>query len=79
MQIENSTVLITGANRGIGLAFAKAFLVRGAKKVYAGSRDPSKINLNGVTPVKLDVNSAADVQAAASDAESRNTASVPGR
>jgi NAD(P)-dependent dehydrogenase (short-subunit alcohol dehydrogenase family) len=65
MQIENSTVFITGANRGIGLAFAKAFLVRGAKKVYAGSRDPSKINLNGVTPVKLDVNSAADVLVAA--------------
>jgi NAD(P)-dependent dehydrogenase (short-subunit alcohol dehydrogenase family) len=65
MQIENSTVLITGANRGIGLAFAKAFLVRGAKKVYAGSRDPSKMNLAGVTPIKLEVNSSADVQAAA--------------
>lgn len=65
MQIEKSTVLITGANRGIGLAFAKAFLARGAKKVYAGSRDHSKINLAGVTPIKLDVNSTADVQAAA--------------
>lgn len=65
MHIENSTVLITGANRGIGLAFAKAFLARGARKVYAGSRDPSRINLAGVTPVQLDVNSTADVQAAA--------------
>jgi NAD(P)-dependent dehydrogenase (short-subunit alcohol dehydrogenase family) len=65
MKIEKSTVLITGANRGIGLAFAKAFLARGAIKVYAGSRDPSKINLAGVTPIKLDVNSAADVQSAA--------------
>ena len=65
MNIENSTVLITGANRGIGLAFAKAFLARGAKKVYAGSRDPAKINLAGVTPIQLDVNSADDVQAAA--------------
>lgn len=65
MKIENSTVLITGANRGIGLAFAKAFLTRGAKKVYAGSRDPSKINLAGVTPIQLDVNSTEDVQAAA--------------
>lgn len=65
MKIENSTVLITGANRGIGLAFAKAFLTRGAKKVYAGSRDPSKINFAGVTPIQLDVNSTEDVQAAA--------------
>lgn len=65
MNLENSTVLITGANRGIGLAFAKAFLARGAKKVYAGSRDPAKINLAGVTPIQLDVNSADDVQAAA--------------
>ncbi len=65
MQIANSTVLITGANRGIGLAFAKAFLERGARKVYAGARDPSKISLPGVTPVRLDVNSAADVDAAA--------------
>lgn len=65
MQIANSTVLITGANRGIGLAFAKAFLDRGARKVYAGARDPAKVSLPGVTPVRLDVTSGADVQAAA--------------
>ena len=65
MRIDKSTVLITGANRGIGLAFAKAFVARGAQKVYAGARDPSKINLAGVTPIKLDVNSNADVQATA--------------
>ena len=38
MKIENSTILITGANRGIGLAFAKAFLPRVAKKVYLAAR-----------------------------------------
>lgn len=65
MQIENSTVLITGANRGIGLAFAKAFLTRGARKVYAGARDPSSVSLSGVMPVRLDINNAADVEAAA--------------
>jgi NAD(P)-dependent dehydrogenase (short-subunit alcohol dehydrogenase family) len=65
MQIENSTVLITGANRGIGLAFAKAFLARGARKVYAGARDPASVSLLGVTPVRLDVNNTADVEAAA--------------
>lgn len=65
MQIPNSTVLITGANRGIGLAFANAFIERGARKGYAGARNPSKVSLPGVTPPKLDVNSDADAQAAA--------------
>lgn len=35
MQLKNATVLITGANRGIGLAFAREALARGARKVYA--------------------------------------------
>lgn len=65
MKIENSTVLITGANRGIGLAFARALLERGARKVYAGARDPSKVSLSGATPLRLDVNSSSDVEAAA--------------
>ncbi|HZX71714.1 MAG TPA: SDR family NAD(P)-dependent oxidoreductase [Rhodanobacter sp.] len=39
MKIENAVVLVTGANRGIGLAFANELLARGARKVYAGVRD----------------------------------------
>jgi len=65
MKLDNATVLITGANRGIGLAFAKAALARGARKVYAGARDPASVTLAGVTPLKLDVTSAADVAEAA--------------
>ena len=65
MKLNNATVLITGANRGIGLAFAKAVLARGARKVYAGARDPASIQLAGVTPIRLDVNSSADIAAAA--------------
>ena len=65
MKIADATVLITGANRGIGLAFAKAFLARGARKVYAGARDPSRVDLAGVVPVKLDVTSPDDIEAAA--------------
>ena len=65
MKLQNATVLITGANRGIGLAFAKAALARGARKVYAGARDPSSVKLEGVTPLRLDVNSPADIAAAA--------------
>ncbi len=64
MKLDNATVLITGANRGIGLAFAKAALARGARKVYAGARDPKSVTLPGVTPIRLDVNSPADIAAA---------------
>jgi NAD(P)-dependent dehydrogenase (short-subunit alcohol dehydrogenase family) len=64
MKLDNATVLITGANRGIGLAFAKAALARGARKVYAGARDPKSVTLPGVTPIQLDVNSPADIAAA---------------
>ena len=38
MNIENKTILITGANRGIGRALVDEALRRGAKKVYAGTR-----------------------------------------
>lgn len=65
MKVQDATVFITGANRGLGLAFAKAALERGARKVYASARNPSSITLPGVTPVKLDVTSLQDVQAAA--------------
>jgi NAD(P)-dependent dehydrogenase (short-subunit alcohol dehydrogenase family) len=65
MKIQGSTVLITGANRGLGLAFAKAFLAAGAKKVYAGARDPATVTLPGVVPVKLDVTNPQDAAAAA--------------
>ncbi|WP_140634876.1 SDR family oxidoreductase [Methylibium rhizosphaerae] len=65
MKLDNATVLVTGANRGIGLAFAKAALARGARKVYAAARNPAGISLPGVTPLKLDVTSADDVAAAA--------------
>jgi NAD(P)-dependent dehydrogenase (short-subunit alcohol dehydrogenase family) len=65
MKIQGSTVFITGANRGLGLAFAKAVLAAGARKVYAAARDPSTVTLPGVVPVKLDVTNPQDVAAAA--------------
>jgi NAD(P)-dependent dehydrogenase (short-subunit alcohol dehydrogenase family) len=65
MKLDNATVLITGANRGLGLAFAREALKRGARKVYAGARNPASVTLAGVVPIKLDVTSAADIAAVA--------------
>lgn len=65
MKIDNAIVFITGANRGIGLAFAREALARGARKVYAGVRNPDSVKLAGVEPIQLDVTHPAEVAAAA--------------
>ncbi len=69
MQIKNSVAIVTGANRGIGLAFVKELIARGAKKIYAGARDPADVTIDGVEPIKLDVTRADDVVAAATRAK----------
>jgi len=55
MKLKDAVVFITGANRGLGRAFAEAALAGGAAKVYAAARDPGSINIPGVIPVALDV------------------------
>jgi NAD(P)-dependent dehydrogenase (short-subunit alcohol dehydrogenase family) len=65
MKLQNATLLITGANRGIGLAFAREALSRGARKVYAGARDPRSVTLAGVEAIALDVNDDTQVAEAA--------------
>jgi NAD(P)-dependent dehydrogenase (short-subunit alcohol dehydrogenase family) len=64
MKIAGAIALVTGANRGLGLAFAKAFAEMGAAKVYAAARNPEAVTLDGVVPLKLDVTSDQDVAAA---------------
>lgn len=68
MKIDNATVLVTGANRGIGLAFTRELLDRGARKVYAGARDPSSVKQPGVEAIRLDVTKPEEVAAAAARA-----------
>lgn len=65
MNLKNAVVFVTGANRGIGLSFAREALARGARKVYAAARDPASVTLDGVVPIRLDVTDAAQIEAAA--------------
>jgi len=53
MNIQDSTALVTGANRGIGKAFTDALLNRGATKVYAAVRDVTTITDPRVVPIQL--------------------------
>jgi NAD(P)-dependent dehydrogenase (short-subunit alcohol dehydrogenase family) len=65
MNIKHAVAFVTGANRGLGLAYARALLARGASKVYAGVRNPEGIDIPGVIAVRLDVTDPASVAAAA--------------
>ncbi|MBQ1012149.1 SDR family oxidoreductase [Micromonospora sp. M51] len=64
MKLAGSTALVTGANRGLGRHLAAELLARGAT-VYAGARNPDRVDLPGVTPVRLDITDPASVAAAA--------------
>jgi NAD(P)-dependent dehydrogenase (short-subunit alcohol dehydrogenase family) len=65
MRIQDSVALVTGANRGLGRAFASALLDSGARTVYAGARDPASVSDPRVVPVRLDVTDPAQVSAVA--------------
>ena len=67
MKIKDSVALVTGANRGLGLAFTQALLAGGVRKVYAAARDPASVKQAGVVPVRLDVTNAAEVASAAAE------------
>jgi NAD(P)-dependent dehydrogenase (short-subunit alcohol dehydrogenase family) len=43
MKIRDSVALVTGANRGLGLAFVEELLAAGARKIYAAARSPERI------------------------------------
>lgn len=71
MDIADSVALVTGANRGIGEAFVRVLLAAGARKVYAGSRDPKAASVVAADfpgcceVIELDVTDGAEVTVAA--------------
>src|SRR5918995_1758520 len=65
MNLNSTTALVTGANRGLGRHFAEQLLARGATKVYAAARDPRTIDLPGVVPLQLDITDPESVARAA--------------
>ncbi len=70
MSIAGKTVLITGANRGIGHALVDEALRHGATRVYAGTRRPLAPVDGRITPLILDVTDAEQIERAAGKVES---------
>jgi NAD(P)-dependent dehydrogenase (short-subunit alcohol dehydrogenase family) len=66
---KGKVILVTGANRGIGLATARELQRRGAR-VIAGVRDSTRMpSISGVTVVQLDTADAASCEAFVARAE----------
>ncbi len=64
------TVLITGGNRGIGLATARRFAAQGDRVAVTYRREPPA-DAGDLLPVRCDVTSADDVEAAFKEVEDR--------
>lgn len=62
--LARKSVLVTGANRGLGRALVREALRRGATRVYAGTRQPFSHRDPRVTPVMLDVTNETHIQRA---------------
>ncbi|MBR0688480.1 SDR family NAD(P)-dependent oxidoreductase [Bradyrhizobium manausense] len=72
MDVANATVFISGANRGLGLAFAREARRRGARKIYAGMRNTTGFLEPGAIPVRIDVTDRSSITAAAELAADTN-------
>ena len=66
MKLKASTVLVTGANRGLGLSFVMALRDAGCAKVYAAARRTENLVSDGViVPIQLDITNTEHVTSAA--------------
>lgn len=72
MTIVGKTVLVTGANRGIGKALVEEALNREAGRVYAATRKETTHPDGRVTPLTMDVTDRRQIQRAADDIGSLN-------
>lgn len=70
MNVTNRSILITGANRGIGRSLLDEALRRNAKRVYAATRSPLQHPDMRVTSLTLDVTNPLQIQRAASEVDS---------
>ena len=74
MNLKDKVILVTGANRGLGLALVEASLAAGAARVYAGARDPQQLSAlvvraeGRVIPLSLDITNQSSLEAAAARA-----------
>jgi NAD(P)-dependent dehydrogenase (short-subunit alcohol dehydrogenase family) len=68
--IADRTILVTGANRGIGRALVEEALALGAKRVYASARQPMSHPDRRVLPLVFDLTDTAQIRAAAGTVES---------
>jgi NAD(P)-dependent dehydrogenase (short-subunit alcohol dehydrogenase family) len=66
--INGATVLITGANGGLGTALVHAAIDRGAVRVYAGARNPKDWGNDRIVPLTLDLTDPASIEKAAETA-----------
>jgi NAD(P)-dependent dehydrogenase (short-subunit alcohol dehydrogenase family) len=62
--LDGATVLVTGANGGLGTEFVRQSLARGARRVYATARTPREWDDARVVPLALDVTSSESIAAA---------------
>jgi len=70
MNLKDTTIAVTGANRGIGKALVEEALRRDAKRVYAGTRQPLAHSDGRVRPLTLDVTNTAQIEGAVERVES---------
>lgn len=64
-RLDGRTILVTGANGGLGEEFVRQGLDRGARRVYASARTPRRWDDDRVVPLTLDLDDTGSVTAAA--------------